>query len=131
MIGNQVRATRLALGWSQETLADRAEVSRPTVARVERGDDVSTTTVGKLATAMGLTMGLTHVEPCKACEVMRETLEPHSALLEEGIFRRIVSLGKHSDEQDYRCSICGKAWMHETGDTGYAFGWIESAGTTS
>jgi transcriptional regulator with XRE-family HTH domain len=118
MIGKQTRAMRQALGWSQDALAERADVSRPTVARVERGDDVSTTTVEKLAMAMGVTLALTHKEPCPACEVMRETKEPHAAIVEVGAQRVVVSMGKRSDEQDYTCTICGKAWMLETGDSG-------------
>lgn len=118
MIGNQVRATRLALGWSQDTLAEQAEVSRPTVARVERGDDVSTMTVGKIAIALGLTMALTHDEPCKACEVMDSTREPHPALIKENVSSREVAIsGMNRDEQMYRCTICGRPWAPETGDT--------------
>lgn len=57
-IAKRVREARLATGWSQNYLADRAEVSRPSVARVERGDDVSTATLGKIAETLGLALEL-------------------------------------------------------------------------
>lgn len=57
-IAKRVRAARLAAGWSQNYLADQAEVSRPSVARVERGDDVSTATLGKIAETLGLALEL-------------------------------------------------------------------------
>lgn len=42
--------------WTQREVAERAGVSRPTVARIERGDDVSTATLAKVAAALGLTV---------------------------------------------------------------------------
>ncbi|GAB3754352.1 hypothetical protein GCM10027591_03160 [Zhihengliuella somnathii] len=52
--GNRIRQARDVRGWSQETLAARADVSRPTVARIERGDDVSTATLVKVTSVLGL-----------------------------------------------------------------------------
>lgn len=57
-LGQKIRDARRHRGWSQTELADAANVSRPTVARVERGADVSTATLGKLAEALGLTLEL-------------------------------------------------------------------------
>nr|WP_091500641.1 helix-turn-helix transcriptional regulator [Microbacterium sp. cf332] len=57
-IAQRVREARLAAQMSQNELADRAEVSRPSVARVERGDDVNTATLGKIATTLGLALQL-------------------------------------------------------------------------
>ncbi|WP_308737965.1 helix-turn-helix domain-containing protein [Rhizobium sp. TH2] len=37
----QVRAARVLLGWSQQKLADEADVSRSTLALVERGDNLA------------------------------------------------------------------------------------------
>lgn len=54
--GRQIREARNARGWSQDELAARAGVSRPSVARIERGDDVSTATLVKVARALGLTV---------------------------------------------------------------------------
>lgn len=56
--GVAIRQARKKLGWSQEQLAQKAGVSRPTVARVETGNDVTTTTIIKLARALGLTLEL-------------------------------------------------------------------------
>lgn len=55
-IAQRVREARLAAQLSQSELADRAEVSRPSVARVERGDDVNTATLGKIVTTLGLVL---------------------------------------------------------------------------
>lgn len=49
-----VRESRDAHGWSQMDLAERAGVSRPSIARIEGGEDVSTATLVKVAQAIGL-----------------------------------------------------------------------------
>lgn len=53
-----IKRARNARGWSQTDLAERAGVSRPSVARIEGGDDVSTATLDKVAEALGLTLEL-------------------------------------------------------------------------
>lgn len=55
---DKLREARLEHGWSQNVLAEKAGVSRPTVARVELGNDVSTATLAKVAAALGLTIRL-------------------------------------------------------------------------
>lgn len=60
-IATEVRQMRQRRGWSQEELATHTGLSRPTIARIERGDDVSTATLRKVAEAFELTLGL--VEP--------------------------------------------------------------------
>lgn len=55
-IAHRVREARLAKEWTQEELADHAQVSRPSVARIERGDDVNTATLGKIADTLGMTL---------------------------------------------------------------------------
>jgi len=54
VLGDQIRQARQARGWAQQQLATAAGLSRPTVARVEHGDDVSTATIDKIATALGM-----------------------------------------------------------------------------
>lgn len=54
--GNAVRDARRERGWSQTQLGVEAGVSRPTIARIERGDDVSVATLAKVTTAVGLTV---------------------------------------------------------------------------
>ncbi len=56
--GKSVQAARLEKGWSQEKLAEKAGVSRPTVSRVELGEEPSMRTARKLATALGLSVGI-------------------------------------------------------------------------
>lgn len=52
-LGHDVRDARRALGWSQTELANRAQVSRPTIARVETGENISTGTLEKIAKTLG------------------------------------------------------------------------------
>ncbi len=55
-IAGRVRAARDGLGWTQAELATRSGLSRPTIARIERGDDVSTATLAKVVDCLGLTL---------------------------------------------------------------------------
>lgn len=50
---------------------------------------------------------------------------PHARLERVGEFRRFGGSGMVADEQDYRCTACGKEWMHETGSSG--MGWVETS----
>ena len=52
-VGQDIRVARRALGWSQTELANRAQVSRPTIARVETRVNISTGTLEKVAKALG------------------------------------------------------------------------------
>ena len=52
-VGRDIRVARRALGWSQTELANRAQVSRPTIARVETGVNISTGMLEKVAKALG------------------------------------------------------------------------------
>lgn len=58
LFGAVIRDARRKRGWSQEELGRAAGVSRPTIARVESDNDVSTATIGKIAQALGLTLEL-------------------------------------------------------------------------
>lgn len=58
-LADRIRESRAEHEWTQAELAEQAGVSRPTVARVERGDDVSTATLVKVAAALGLKVELT------------------------------------------------------------------------
>ncbi|MDE8649484.1 helix-turn-helix transcriptional regulator [Rhodococcus qingshengii] len=55
-VGDAVRDARRERGWSQTQLGEEAGVSRPTIARIERGDDVSVATLAKVTAAVGLTV---------------------------------------------------------------------------
>lgn len=57
-IARRVRAARTARGWSQIELAEHAGVSRPSVARVEAGEDVNTGTLRAMCEVLGLQLGL-------------------------------------------------------------------------
>jgi transcriptional regulator with XRE-family HTH domain len=56
--GEVVREARKKQGWSQVELGEKAGVSRPTIARVEANNDVTTATIAKLAQALGLKLEL-------------------------------------------------------------------------
>lgn len=61
-IAQRIREARHARCWSQNELAEEAHVSRPSVARIEAGEDVSTSTLSKVADALGLTLRLATTE---------------------------------------------------------------------
>ena len=52
-IGKDIWDARESLDWSQHRLAREAGVSRPTIARVETGSNISTGTIEKVAKALG------------------------------------------------------------------------------
>ncbi len=52
----RLRRLRLALGWSQEHLAERAEIDRQTVWAAERGSDVHAWVLERRADALETTM---------------------------------------------------------------------------
>jgi transcriptional regulator with XRE-family HTH domain len=57
-LGATLKQSRLALGLSQQALADRARVSRNFVAQIERGESVPTVaTLGRLAVALDTSVG--------------------------------------------------------------------------
>lgn len=61
-LASQVRQARLDHGWSQGELAEHAGVSRPTVARIEGGRDVSMRMLTMVASALGLRLALVAAE---------------------------------------------------------------------
>ena len=56
--GDIIRESRRKHGWSQIELGEKAGVSRPTIARVEANNDVTTSTIAKIAQALGLSLEL-------------------------------------------------------------------------
>lgn len=56
--GDVIREARKKQGWSQADLGEKAGVSRPTIARVEANNDVTTATIAKIAQALGLKLEL-------------------------------------------------------------------------
>ena len=53
--GDRVRALRTARGWSQEVLADRAQIHRTYVGSVERGEcNIALDNIHALADALGV-----------------------------------------------------------------------------
>lgn len=56
--GEIIRDARKKQGWSQAELGERAGVSRPTIARIEANNDVTTATIAKIARVLGLKLEL-------------------------------------------------------------------------
>lgn len=56
--GDFIREARKKQGWSQAELGEKSGVSRPTIARVEANNDVTTATIAKIAQALGLKLEL-------------------------------------------------------------------------
>lgn len=57
-LGDVIRESRISLGWSQSELAARSRLSRPTIARMEANNNVSTAAIAKAAQALGLKLEL-------------------------------------------------------------------------
>ena len=57
-IGADIREARTSLGLTQHQLAAKAKVSRPTIARVETGSNISTGTLEKVVEALGMRLRL-------------------------------------------------------------------------
>lgn len=57
-LGQQIRAARASRGWSQSVLAKMAGVSRPSIARIEAGEDVNTQTLSKVVDALGCSLAI-------------------------------------------------------------------------
>ena len=56
-VGRLIRKHRIAKGWSQEELADRASVHRTFVSSIERGvRNPTVTSLHRIASALGLTV---------------------------------------------------------------------------
>lgn len=56
--GEIIRDARKKRGWSQTELGEKSGVSRPTIARVEANNDVTTATIAKIAQVLGLKLEL-------------------------------------------------------------------------
>jgi transcriptional regulator with XRE-family HTH domain len=56
--GDVIREARKKQGWSQGELGEKAGLSRPTIARVEANNDVTTATIAKVAQVLGLKLEL-------------------------------------------------------------------------
>lgn len=56
--GDVIRDARKKQGWSQAELGEKSGLSRPTIARVEADNDVTTATIAKIAQALGLKLEL-------------------------------------------------------------------------
>lgn len=57
-LGYVIREARKKQGWSQAELGERAGLSRPTIARIEANNDVTTATIAKIAQVLGLRLEL-------------------------------------------------------------------------
>lgn len=56
--GDVIREARKKQGWSQIELGEKSGLSRPTIARVEANNDVTTATIAKIAQVLGLRLEL-------------------------------------------------------------------------
>lgn len=56
--GGVIREARKKQGWSQAELGVKSGLSRPTIARIEANNDVTTATIAKVAQALGLKLEL-------------------------------------------------------------------------
>ena len=56
--GDVIREARKKQGWTQAELGEKSGLSRPTIARIEGNNDVTTATIAKVAQALGLKLEL-------------------------------------------------------------------------
>ncbi|HJC29027.1 MAG TPA: helix-turn-helix domain-containing protein [Candidatus Dietzia intestinipullorum] len=56
--GDVIREARKKKGWSQAELGEKSGLSRPTIARIEGNNDVTTATIAKIAQVLGLRLEL-------------------------------------------------------------------------
>lgn len=56
--GDVIREARKKQGWSQAELGEKSGLSRPTIARIEGNNDVTTATIAKVAQVLGLKLEL-------------------------------------------------------------------------
>ncbi|WP_038757481.1 helix-turn-helix domain-containing protein [Burkholderia pseudomallei] len=57
-LGSRIREKRKALGWTQEELADRAQIDRSYLGGVERGErNVTFTVLSEICAALGCDVG--------------------------------------------------------------------------
>lgn len=56
--GDVIRDARKRQGWTQAELGEKSGLSRPTIARIEANNDVTTATIAKVAQALGLKLEL-------------------------------------------------------------------------
>lgn len=57
-LGDVIRDARKKQGWSQAELGEKSGLSRPTIARIEGNNGVTTATIAKVAQALGLKLEL-------------------------------------------------------------------------
>jgi len=57
-VGAVLKRARLAAGWSQRELAQRAGVHQPQIARIERGEDTQVSLLARVAQPLGVVPGL-------------------------------------------------------------------------
>jgi rubrerythrin len=60
-------------------------------------------------------------EDCQRLRGARRSTRPHKNL-ESLQSQNVSSPMGAADENHYRCRVCGKTWLHETGSMG--FGWV-------
>lgn len=56
LLAGHIRLCREEHGWSQAELAEVTGLSRPTIARIERGDDVSTDSLFRVLDALEIAL---------------------------------------------------------------------------
>lgn len=111
-VGEEIRRLRRAAGWSQQALADEADVRRPTISELERGERVPRMeTLEKIGQALGVSAT---VIVMAAAGPMPKELEDActmglitDATLEELMRLRMTPeiLGRNVDPWDYQAML--------------------------
>jgi len=67
-----------------------------------------------------------NIVPCQDCKNLigkQRHTPPHQNLVQTN-FKEVKSMFGNVDEHYYKCKICSKTWLHETGR--YGEGWLQN-----
>lgn len=76
-VGASFKDLRKRLAWTQQTLAARAQVSRDTIHRLERGEAVDLSSLVALLSAMGHQVAFEAVPQLRAADIRRKFAHLH------------------------------------------------------
>jgi transcriptional regulator with XRE-family HTH domain len=94
IIGARIRSLRKSKGWSQEKLAEQADLNASYVGKIERGEKNTTfKSLEKVASALGISM----------IELFKYT-EPVENVNDKDIFAAIINMLQYSTEDERKKS---------------------------
>ena len=100
---DKVRELREAKGWTQDDLAEAAQLNRVTVAKYETGKiEPKSKTLGKLATALGVDANYLLDQSAKMSDEERELWEIRNAARQDAERKILFMLAKNGSSKDVK-----------------------------